>query len=448
MNRKYFDYTLPLLFLMVSFLSFGQEYQYTTREKIDLNVHACTYKPAPLPSEFFVDRAQYVKDRMEGRANPCSSFIVNYNGFTAEAQTAFQFAVEIWESELESSVPIRVNATFGPLPPGALGGASPDGYFSVTGPGIAPNTLFPSALAEKITGQDTDLFTGESNDINSTFSSTANFYFGTDGNTPPGLIDFVTVVLHELGHGLGIVGFGAVTTDGTQGFIRRNSSNGPGGEFFSVWDTFIDGTDILNNVTPILNEDAVFGFPDPSATMLAELEGGSLTCNSPIAVAQNGGIPPATFAPSTFNPGSSYSHWDEATFNGTQNALMTPQVAAGEAIHAPGEITLGFMEDMGWTLCNRSLSVPDVAFEGLQISPNPFIETITISLPSGLRNDNYDISIYDINGRIILDLEDETVNTNGELEISNLNNLEDAVYFLQLTNVSTGSQITNKVIKN
>jgi hypothetical protein len=30
---------------------------------------------------------------------------------------------------------------------------------------------------------------------------------------------------------------------------------------------------------------------------------------------------------------------------------MTPQIGAGEAIHDPGPVALGFMEDMGWTLC-------------------------------------------------------------------------------------------------
>ena len=38
------------------------------------------------------------------------------------------------------------------------------------------------------------------------------------------------------------------------------------------------------------------------------------------------------------------------TFNNSQNALMTPQVANGEVIHLPGSVTLGIFNDMGWSV--------------------------------------------------------------------------------------------------
>ena len=53
-----------------------------------------------------------------------------------------------------------------------------------------------------------------------------DWYFGTDGNTPAGDFDFVTVVMHELAHGLGYagtmsyddgVGANGVECDGTAG---------------------------------------------------------------------------------------------------------------------------------------------------------------------------------------------------------------------------------------
>src|SRR3546814_10503434 len=36
--------------------------------------------------------------------------------------------------------------------------------------------------------------------------------FGLDGKQAPGQIDFLNVVLHEIGHGLGFSGFGSLTT--------------------------------------------------------------------------------------------------------------------------------------------------------------------------------------------------------------------------------------------
>ena len=51
--------------------------------------------------------------------------IVNYNGFTEEAQVAYQYAVDIWASLLKSPVQIVVNANFTELGQGVLGSAGP-----------------------------------------------------------------------------------------------------------------------------------------------------------------------------------------------------------------------------------------------------------------------------------------------------------------------------------
>lgn len=40
---------------------------------------------------------------------------VTYNGFTPEAQTAFQYAVDIWADLIKADVPIDVVANFTPL---------------------------------------------------------------------------------------------------------------------------------------------------------------------------------------------------------------------------------------------------------------------------------------------------------------------------------------------
>ena len=54
------------------------------------------------------------------------------------------------------------------------------------------------------------------------------------------------------------------------------------------------------------------------------------------------------YAPTTWRPGSSYSHLGEI-YNSTPNALMTYSLAKGETNYNPGPIVLGIFRDMGWS---------------------------------------------------------------------------------------------------
>jgi len=227
------------------------------------------------------------------------------------------------------------------------------------------------------------------------------------------------------------LGFGRVddTSNPTVGILRNTG-------FINVWDHFIE------NGTPT----AVTSFADPSAALLTEFTSNDLFSNGPITTAQNGGVKPSTYAPATFNQGSSYSHWDEVTYPaGDANSLMTPSIAPGEAIHNPGFVTLGFMEDMGWSICGGSLKVNEFSEETVEVSPNPFTSSIDIKLSNGL-NDDYIINLFDINGRVVLS--ETKVARNGTITIFNLEHLDDALYFVKITNKTNNASITKKVIKN
>jgi hypothetical protein len=54
------------------------------------------------------------------RAAAVSNWVVNYSGFTPQAQAAFQHAINIWASRVNSPVPIVVDATMTPLGGGFL----------------------------------------------------------------------------------------------------------------------------------------------------------------------------------------------------------------------------------------------------------------------------------------------------------------------------------------
>lgn len=374
-----------------------------------------------------------VLDRMAS-GTACTNFIVNYIGFTgpdgAQAMAAFQYAVDIWANSIESNQPIRINANFEALGPGVLGQAGPTTVLTSNHPDAMPNVFYPVALWEKIEDQDSSGF--GSIDINATFSSSFNWYYGTDGMTPPSQFDFVTVVLHELGHGLGFVSF--ATTDGTTGRLREPNNMIP-----TIYDINVEngmGQSLLNTGL----------FADPSAAMHSQLTSSNLFNNSPISVDQNNGVVPRMFAPSPWDQGSSYSHWDESTFpNSNPNSLMTPQVGSGVAIHNPGPISLGLFEDMGWSICGGSLTVDEFTVDTVEISPNPFTSSLAIKL-SNANNDDYTIDLFDINGRVVMS--ESLSATNGNISLSNLDKLGDALYFVKITNDFSGSSITKKVIKN
>ena len=263
--------------------------------------------------------------------SPDATINVTYVGFASfpDAQTAFQFAVDIWASQIASDVPIEVIATFEPLATNVLGSAGPN-YIVRDFPG-APlsNTFYPAALANSLAGF--DIFTGpDDHDINASFNSDfSNWYFGTDGNTPSGEFDFVSVVLHELGHGLGFTGSASVSgPQGSIGFPPR------------IYDLFVEngaGTSIQD-------------FSNPSVALGNQLESDDLFMGGTNVVASNGGNPAKLYAPDPFESGSSFSHWDEDGFPaGNPNSLMTPAIGTAEAIHDPGDLTRALFDDIGWS---------------------------------------------------------------------------------------------------
>lgn len=143
-------------------------------------------------------------------------------GTTLGQQRAFvySFAADRWGQTLDSSVTIFVLARFRPLgctpTSGTLGSAG--STFAVRNFPNAPlpNTLYHMALADALAG--VDVFAGQF-DISSSFNSNIddpaadptcltgrNWYYGIDHN--PGTdFDFLNVVAHELGHGLGFANF-------------------------------------------------------------------------------------------------------------------------------------------------------------------------------------------------------------------------------------------------
>ena len=251
---------------------------------------------------------------------------VTYTGFTPAARAAFQRAVNTWAPLLNSPVPITVDARFRPLGPGILGSAGPNFIWRDFPGAPRPATWYVDAIANKRAGTQLD----PAADIVANFSSTfASWHFGT-APAPAGRIDFTAVVLHELGHGLGFLGAGNVTNN--RGTVRQAGSP-------VSYDTFTEngaGARLLS-------------MPDNSVQLANQLRSNNLFFDSVRVRNANAGAAARIHAPATWQPGSSYSHLDEATYApGTANSLMTPIINFGETIRSPGPITRALFLSIGW----------------------------------------------------------------------------------------------------
>lgn len=159
-----------------------------------------------------------------------------------------------WGAELTSSVPILVYATWEALDcdstSAVLGSAGPVFVFANFTNAPFANTWYPSALANKLSGADqappdpssSDPLVALGVDIRARFNGNLGttgcldglpFYLGLDNKAGP-LIDFYTVLLHEMGHGLGFVAI----TDGQTG--RRLGDPRP---HPAIWERFMYDND-------------------------------------------------------------------------------------------------------------------------------------------------------------------------------------------------------------
>jgi hypothetical protein len=307
-----------------------------------------------------------------------STFEVEYINFPEDAKAAFQKAVDIWATLIESEVTIKIRAQWGVITnangssDGILGGASPATYIRDFAGAQQRRTWYPVALAEKMAGR--NINEASSPDIFAQFNSAyPNWYFGTDGISQAGKTDLVSVVLHEIGHGLGITK--AYEVNGDVGQISP---------FFSplhmIYDHFLENNSDNNLVQ---------SFVPPSTTLKTQLTAGILFFRTPqlerISVTNDNRA--RIFAPDPFQGGSSIAHLDEVFYNGTANSLMTPQIGTAEVIQNPGPIVMKMLADMGWV----NTRIIHTRLPNTEDQINPYLVTVQLKADQ-LNGYNYNTS--------------------------------------------------------
>jgi hypothetical protein len=316
-----FPRLLAVLFLFCTNLTKAQTYESANLTELPVAVtKAKTLLTQPAPN-------LGPKSAYQGQAIDVGMFDVSFSeNYADEARDAILFAAGILDKMFNLTDTVEVMCNFNvAASANNLGSCSPDKWH------IVNNVYAPQALAKQLTDE-SNLSNPSEFDLTLNMNSgRTDWYFGTDGNCPAGQYDFVSIAMHEIIHGLGFTGRFGFANNGYEYVISEWDEP-------STYDNLVaDGSGTL--ITNLTTTEA-------AAAIVTDVEfSGAST------MAQNGNLRPDLYAPSTWNGGSSYSHFDESYFaTGTLNSLMTPFIGNGEVNHTPGPVGLALMQDIGYSV--------------------------------------------------------------------------------------------------
>ncbi|MDQ3776922.1 MAG: DUF11 domain-containing protein [Pseudomonadota bacterium] len=275
---------------------------------------------------------------------------------------AFRAAAAIWAERIESPVRIRIDASFDPLPCDAssavLGEAGPNTLHRDFRGAPVRKTWYVQALANALAGRD---LRRDRSDIEAVFNSTVGttcafpdaWYYGLDGVPPGTKIDFVTVVLHEIGHGLGFLSLVDLKT---------------GKKFMGLNDAYMR---LLQNARTdrryphMTNRERVRASRSVRALRWTGRQVAAASTLLGDGVDLGGRV--QMYAPRPPEPGSSVSHFSNSL---VPDQLMEPSYTGPD--HVPN-LELPLLLDLGWRQADADLSIE------VSDSPDPVPQGATLT---------------------------------------------------------------------
>uniref|UniRef100_UPI002609FC26 putative metal-binding motif-containing protein n=1 Tax=uncultured Algibacter sp. TaxID=298659 RepID=UPI002609FC26 len=93
-----------------------------------------------------------------------------------------------------------------------------------------------------------------------------------------------------------------------------------------------------------------------------------------------------------------------------------------------------------------TLNTDDSSFKNISVVPNPFDDSITIQLPLSMNNEEFNIKVFDINGRLVIDRKYSSMNS--KVTVNDLDKLEQAPYLFKIINSKSGIATYRRLIKD
>ncbi len=366
-------------------------------------------------------------------AQTVSTFSFNINGVAPVGLVPIlNSAAQRWSYYLTIPVPIKVNISFvnsSLLPFSAITLAN--GRTNFVGAPFT-NFIYTTALANQLAGS--ELNPGEF-DMDIYINLATNYYFGTS-KPPIGQTDFMSTIMHEIGHGLGFYSSGYVnaTNFGSFGNVPASalaplttsfSWHGQDG-FPSIYDKYIIKQSHNNLVGIAANNSVMLGDSIKYKTNYFDGPVYANSSNTSQPIKLSGGTGAYTLGVDLLHIHSSVC-----------NSIMSYCWGSGDTVRKPAAWEMGILKEIGWH--NNIIGIQDQdLYNTINVFPNPSNNFIEVSA----QNISH-IEMIDLQGQLI---KSQTNSSNLNFIKINIQELINGIYFIKVYFENEPRVITKKIV--